>query len=112
MPSEGYVEQTGCHVFLTGKAGTGNDRSVAATYNPRTAAKQRYGFDKKIGLLQDGLFEMRSKVRAGKRYWTSKEEIDQRYKDLCGSLYLPRDICDLELKTKKKKLHMYFKKNY
>ena len=90
----------------------GKERTVVVTYNPRTAAKQRYSFDKKLGRLQDGLFEMRSRVRAGKRSWTSKSQIKQRYKDLCGSLYLPQDLYDLEFKAKNNKLHMYFRKNH
>jgi len=90
----------------------GQNRTVVVTYNPRTAAKQRYNFDKKLGRLQDGLFEMRSKVRSGKRSWTSKAQVLQRYKDLCGSLYLPQDLYDLEFKTKNNKLLMYFRKNH
>lgn len=116
-PKNRELEEKGCPddrivAWRTTGKFWGNERSVVVTYNPRTAAKQRYGFDKKLGRLQDGLFEMRSKVRAGKRHWTSKDEVNQRYKDLCGSLYLPRDLYDLEFKTKKKKMHMYFRKNY
>lgn len=55
---------------------------------------------------------MRSKVRAGKRYWTSKDQVMQRYKDLCGSLYLPSDHYDLESKIQKNRLQMYFRKNH
>lgn len=90
----------------------GQNRTVVVTYNPRTAAKQRYNFDKKLGRLQDGLFEMRSKVRSGKRSWTTKAQVLQRYKDLCGSLYLPQDLYDLEFKIKNNKLLMYFRKNH
>ena len=90
----------------------GQERTVVVTYNPRTAAKQRYSFDKKLSRLHDGLFEMRSRVRSGKRNWTSKTQIIQRYKDLCSSLYLPQDLYDLEFKTTNGKLHMYFRKNH
>lgn len=90
----------------------GQERTVVVTYNPRTAAKQRYSFDKKLGKLHDGLFEMRSRVRSGKKNWTSKTQLMQRYKDLCSSLYLPQDLYDLEFKTKNNKLHMYFRKNH
>jgi transposase len=90
----------------------GQKRTVVVTYNPRTAAKQRYNFDKKLGKLQSGLFEMRSKVRSGKQHWTSQAQVMQRYKDLCGSLYLPQDLYDLEFKTKNNKLQMYFRKNH
>jgi transposase len=90
----------------------GQNRTVVVTYNPRTAAKQRYNFDKKLGKLQDGLFEMRAKVRSGKRSWTTKAQVLQRYKDLCGSLYLPQDLYDLEFKAKNNKLLMYFRKNH
>lgn len=90
----------------------GRERIVVVTYNPRTAAKQRYNFDKKRARLQDGLFEMRSKVRAGQRHWTDKAQVMQRYRDLCDSLYLPRDLYDLEFSTEKGRLQMYFRKNH
>jgi hypothetical protein len=53
----------------------GRHRTVVVTYNPRTAAKQRYSFEKKLGRLQDGLFEIRSKVRAGKKQWSTKHQV-------------------------------------
>jgi transposase len=90
----------------------GQERSVVVTYNPRTAAKQRYKFDKKLARLQDGLFEMRSKVRAGQKHWASKAQVMQRYRDLCDSLYLPQNLYDLEFGTEKNRLQMYFRKNH
>ncbi len=36
----------------------------------------------------------------------------QHYKDLCDSLYLPKDLYDIELYTGKQTLQMYFRKNH
>jgi len=77
----------------------GATRTVVGTYSPRTAAKQRYRFDQKLGKLQNGLFELRARVRAGNKALKSKEQVKARYKDLCESLYLAQKslqnrICD------------------
>ncbi len=90
----------------------GSLRTVVVTYNPRTATKQRYNFEKKLRRLQNGLFEIRSKVRNGNRHWTSKQQVLQGYKELCDSLYLPKDLYDLDFDTAKKRLKMYFRKNH
>jgi transposase len=90
----------------------GQLRTVVVTYNPRTAAKQRYSFEKKLGRLQDGLFEIRSKVRAGKKDWTTQHQVQQRYKDLCESLYLPKDLYDIDFTVTNRRLQMYFRKNH
>lgn len=90
----------------------GSQRTVVVTYNPRTAAKQRYAFEKKLGRLQDGLFEIRSKVRSGKKYWSSKHQVLQRYKDLCDFLYLPKDLYDLDFRSSGQNLQMYFRRNH
>jgi hypothetical protein len=50
----------------------GDKRTVVVTYNPRTATKQKYNFERKLNRLQNGLFEIRSKVRGGNKRWASK----------------------------------------
>jgi transposase len=90
----------------------GDNRTVIVTYNPRTASKQRYNFEKKLARLQDGLFEMRAKVRGGNKNWTTKHQVLQRYKELCDFLYLPKDLYDIELHDQGQRLQMYFRKNH
>lgn len=90
----------------------GDKRTVVVTYNPRTATKQRYNFERKLNRLQNGLFEIRSKVRGGQKRWGSKHLIQQRYKELCGSLYLPKDLYDLDFRVSNQRLQLYFRKNH
>lgn len=90
----------------------GDRRTVVVTFNPRTAAKQRYNFEKKLLRLQEGLFEIRSKVRGGRKKWSTKHQVQQHYKELCDSLYLPKDLYDLDFRTEGQRLQMYFQKNH
>ena len=90
----------------------GEQRTVIVTYNPRTAAKQRYNFERKLKRLQNKLFEMRSKVRGGKKNWTNLEQVRYRYKELCDTLYLPQNLYNVELFYENKRLKMYFRKDH
>jgi transposase len=90
----------------------GGLRTVVVTYNPRTAAKQRYNFEKKLQRLQNGLFEIRAKVRGGRKNWTTKHQVLHYYKELCDSLYVPKDLYDLDFRTSNNKLQLYFRKNH
>lgn len=90
----------------------GKERTVVVTFNPRTAAKQRRNFEKKLQRLQDGLFEIRSKVRAGRKSWSTKHQVRQHYKELCDSLYLPKDLYDLDFRTEGQRLQLYFRRNH
>ena len=90
----------------------GDQRTVVVTFNPRTAAKQRYNFEKKLLRLQEGLFEIRSKVRGGREKWSTKHQVQQHYKEFCDSLYLPKDLYDLDFRTEGQRLQMYFQKNH
>src|SRR5208337_3821659 len=42
----------------------GKERTLIVTYNPRTAAKQRYAFDKKLLDLQQIILDLRPKVQS------------------------------------------------
>ena len=42
----------------------GKERTVVVTYNPLTAAKQRYGFEKKLMSIQEFLFALRAKLHS------------------------------------------------
>ena len=55
----------------------GQERTVVVTYNPRTATKQRYGFEKKLLRLQEELHVMRGKVNAQERNWQKEAQIQR-----------------------------------
>lgn len=90
----------------------GRERTVVVTYNPRTATKQRYSFDRKLAVLQELLFEMSAKVRKGLPQWRSKEDVERRYADACTDLHLPPDLYQVEISRDGSKLSMNFRKNH
>ncbi len=90
----------------------GKKRTVVVTYNPLTASKQRYNFEKKLRQLQEYLFEIRSHVREGKKHWRKPDQIRKRYEDICESLYLPKNLYQLEFGVQNNRLNMKFRKNY
>jgi len=90
----------------------GKERTVVVTYNPRTARKQRYGFQEKLLKLETALFTMRDKIRKGERQWREKKSIQERYQALCEDLHLPKDLYDLDLEIEESRLVMHFRKNY
>jgi transposase len=98
--------------YRTSREFWGKERTVVVSYNPRTASKQRYSFEKKLLTLQQQLFEMRSKVNAQKPHWREASKIEKRYNDLCDKLYLPKDLYDLELAKENGRLRMRFRKNH
>jgi len=88
------------------------ERTVVVTYNPRTAAKQRYSFEEKLLSLQRHLFEMRSKVNAQKPHWKQASKIKERYNKVCEKLFLPKNLYDLDFSKENGQLRMWFRKNY
>lgn len=90
----------------------GRERAVVVTYNPRTATKQRYSFDRKLAVLQELLFEMSAKVRKGLPQWRSKDDVERRYVDACTDLHLPADLYQVEISRDGNKLSMNFRKNH
>lgn len=88
------------------------ERTVVVTYNPRTATKQRYSFDRKLAVVQELLFEMSAKVRKGLPQWRSKEDIERRYADACADLHLPADLYQVEISRDGSRLSMNFRKNH
>jgi len=89
----------------------GKPRAVVVTYNPRTAAKQRYNFDKKLLLLHQSLVELRSKV-AKNPYWRSEERVERYYEKTCDQLHLPKDLYDFALEKVMGRQRLAFRKNY
>lgn len=90
----------------------GQKRTVVVTYNPRTATKQRYSFEKKLLRLQEEVHVMRSKVNGRVRNWQNEAQIRQRYADICLELHLPADLYTVELYHDKGQLCMSCRKNH
>jgi len=79
------------------------------TYNPLTAAKQRYGFEKKLLAIQDFLFELRSKLHADARW---KDKVEKHYLEFCEQLYLPSDLCQISVEKSRGRLTLLFSKDH
>jgi len=90
----------------------GRQRTVVVTYNPLTATKQRYGFEKKLLRLQELLFEFQTKVNRQASHWRKKSTILKRYQEACAELHIPSDLYKVELSDIDGKLHMNFRKNH
>jgi transposase len=90
----------------------GKQRSVVVTYNPLTATKQRYGFEKKMLRIQDFLFEAQARVNSRAPHWRKKSSIFRRYKDACAELHTPSDLYTVEISELDGRLTMNFRKNH
>ncbi|MEN6440684.1 MAG: IS1634 family transposase, partial [Syntrophobacter sp.] len=90
----------------------GKQRTVVVTYNPRTAAKQRYSFDQKILELQEVLHELRSRARSGKAPWNQLKHLEKHYSQACERLYLPKDLYQYDLEKEDGKPKFVFRKDY
>ena len=91
----------------------GEERVVVVTYNPLTATRQRYGFEKKLLQLQDILFEMQENVRQEKAHWRKAGPVMARYEDACSNLHLPGDLYRVEFyRDDRERLRMNFRKNH
>ena len=90
----------------------GQERTAIVTYNPLTATRQRYSFEKKFLSLQEALFEFQEKVNKDASNWRSKAVVLKRYQDLCTHLHLPDDLYKVELSGHNEKLRFNFRKNH
>jgi transposase len=90
----------------------GRERTVVVTYNPLTATKQRYAFEKKLLHLQDTLFEFQAKVNSQAPYWRKQSTVLKRYTDICLEMHIPSNLYKVELYIHGKKLRMNFRKNH
>jgi transposase len=91
----------------------GRERTVVVTYNPMTAAKQRYSFDSKMLELQEVLFELRSKAKTGKAHWNGLKHLEKHYFQACEKLFLPKDLYQTDLeKGEEGKPKFVFRKDY
>ena len=90
----------------------GKERAVIVTYNPLTATRQRYSFEKKILSLQKTLFEMQNNIRKQKPHWRDKKLVIARHKKVCSKLHIPKDLYKIGVYLKDDRLHMNFRKNH
>ncbi len=90
----------------------GRQRTVVVTYNPLTATKQRYGFEKKLLLLQDFLFEIQAKVNRQAPQWRDELSILNRYRERCTELHLSPDLYKVEVSCIEGNLQLNFRKNH
>jgi len=90
----------------------GKERTVVVTYNPLTATKQRYAFERRLLKLQAALYEFRAKVRNAAAGWRAQEKIVERYNAICDAIHLPQGLYDLSFTHENGQLSMGFRKNY
>lgn len=90
----------------------GRQRTVIVTYNPLTATRQRYSFERKLLTLQEVLFEFLVKVNRQAPHWRSKVSVLERYQEVCTNLHLPADLYNVEVSEDKGKLRFNFRKNH
>lgn len=90
----------------------GKERAVVVTYNPLTATKQRYAFERRLLKLQAVLYEIRTKVRRAAPGWRKQDKVLERYKTACTELHLPKDLYDLNFERENTQLIMGFRKNH
>lgn len=90
----------------------GKERTVVVTYNPRTAAKQRYAFDKKLLSLHELLLDLREKVKTQKPHWTNAGRVESHYADACQRLHLPKDLYELSVEKHRNTWRLLFRKNH
>jgi len=87
----------------------GKERTVVVSYNPLTAAKQRYGFEKKLMSIQELLFELRAKLHGDPKW---KDKVEKHYSDFCEQLYLPRDLYQIAVEKSRGRLTLLFSKDH
>ncbi len=87
----------------------GKERTVVVTHNPLTAAKQRYGFERKLMSIQEFLFELRAKLHADPKW---KDKVEKHYTDFCEQLYLPKDLYQIAVEKSRGRLTLLFSKDH
>jgi transposase len=98
--------------FRTSGEYWGRERTVVVTYNPLTAAKQRYAFDKKLLELQETLFFLRTRVQSKSSAWKSADKVEKRYHEACEQLHLPKDLYEMSVEKENGSRKLLFRKNH
>jgi transposase len=89
----------------------GASRSVIVTYNPITAAKQRYAFDRKLAALGSWLTEIKGKVNNRAQGWRDVRTIRKRIADACLERHLREEPYDIRFEETPKGLRMLCSRN-
>jgi transposase len=84
----------------------GATRSVIVTYNPVTAAKQRYAFDRKLATLGAWLMEVVGKVNSHARGWRDAQKVSKRIAAFCKERRLREELYDIRFEETPKGLQM------
>jgi transposase len=89
----------------------GAARGVIVTYNPVTAAKQRYAFDRKLATLGSLLMEIKAKVNSQTQGWRDARKISERIAAACKERHLREDLYDIGFEETPKGLRMLCHRN-
>jgi transposase len=104
-------EQDQIIAFRTSGTFWERERAVVVTFNPRTARKQRYNFERRMLKLKTELQAMQSKMRDQRARWRTPKEIEKRYRELCDKLHLSRHFYDLTFELTNAGWRMTYRKN-
>lgn len=88
----------------------GAERTAIVTYNPFTATKQRYRFERKLLELQTALFELRAAARSWRK--PDIKRAQKKYHEICEALYLPKNLYDVSFEVREGRLRVGFRKNH
>ena len=89
----------------------GANRLVVVTYNPVTAAKQRYAFDEKLLKLGTYLAEVKAKVNKDASGWRNEQTIRTRIAAECKERHLREELYDIRFENTPNGLRMFCHKN-
>ncbi len=87
------------------------ERTVVVTYNPSSARKQRYTFERKLLRLRQELLDMQAKMGAGLPQWRTPKVIEKRFNAFCEKLYMPKTFYELSFERIRSGWHMSFRRN-
>jgi transposase len=89
----------------------GAQRLVIVTYNPVTAAKQRYAFDRNLAKLGSLLTEIKSKVNGNAHCRRNERKIRERIAAECKNRHLREELYDIRFENTPNGLRMFFHKD-
>jgi transposase len=89
----------------------GGNRLVVVTYNPVTAAKQRYAFDEKLLKFGTYLAEIKAKVNKDAPGWRNEQTIRERISSECKERHLREELYDIRFENTPNGLRMFCHKN-
>jgi transposase len=89
----------------------GQERTVVVTYNPRTARKKAYTFEKKLESIRETLLEYRRRYKEKRPHWRNSESIVDRYHRDCEKLHISSRYYNLEFSDMDDTPDMSFRKD-